>query len=195
MASVLPNPAHATDAPDTITMYGADWCGDCLRAKAFFAENDVAYDFVDLVEHEAGTPIVLARNDGVQKIPVIIYPDNSHLTEPTNDQLAAKLSEMQEGAGEEDAEYSIVENRDEGRFELHRQGEVLSIATFSERSGGVVVIPHVETDPQHRGLGNADRLMDGLLNVLRDTERTVFPACPFAAQFIDEHPEHQDLLA
>lgn len=92
-------------------------------------------------------------------------------------------------------EYSITENRDQGRFELHRQDEVLSIATFSERSGGVVVIPHVETDPQHRGQGNADRLMDGLLNILRESDRKIVPACPFAAQFIDEHPEHQDVLA
>ncbi|KAG1648095.1 hypothetical protein GQR58_030091 [Nymphon striatum] len=31
----------------TITMYGADWCGDCRRAKAWFDEREIAYTYVD----------------------------------------------------------------------------------------------------------------------------------------------------
>jgi hypothetical protein len=32
----------------TITMYGADWCGDCVRAKKFFADNNIDFQKVDL---------------------------------------------------------------------------------------------------------------------------------------------------
>ncbi|NND13841.1 MAG: hypothetical protein HKO10_07745, partial [Acidimicrobiia bacterium] len=32
-----------------IVMYGADWCGDCLRAKSFLNERDIAFAYVDLV--------------------------------------------------------------------------------------------------------------------------------------------------
>jgi glutaredoxin len=36
----------------TITMYGADWCGDCVRAKKFFADNNVDYLWIDLEKDE-----------------------------------------------------------------------------------------------------------------------------------------------
>jgi len=78
----------------TITMYGEDWCGDCVRAKRFFADNKVDYRWVDLENDENKHFIdseVLRRNNGKKSIPVIVFADDSHLTEPTNAQLAAKL--------------------------------------------------------------------------------------------------------
>ena len=78
----------------TITMYGADWCGDCVRAKKFFADNQVEYHWVDLEKNENEKFVeseVLRRNNGKKSIPVIVFDDDSHLTEPTNAQLAEKL--------------------------------------------------------------------------------------------------------
>ncbi len=80
--------------PDSITMYGADWCGDCIRAKAFFDEHEIAFDYVDLVENPEETDEILERNGGIQKIPLIIFPDESFLIEPTNDELDEKMSEF-----------------------------------------------------------------------------------------------------
>lgn len=74
-----------------ITMYGADWCGDCRRAKSFLERNDVAYTYVDLVEHPLLIEEVLERNDGARSIPVIVFSDGSHLTEPSDADLATKL--------------------------------------------------------------------------------------------------------
>ena len=31
-----------------ITLYGADWCPDCLRAKAYLKENNIDFEFVDV---------------------------------------------------------------------------------------------------------------------------------------------------
>jgi len=75
-------------------MYGADWCGDCVRTKKFFADNQVEYYWVDLEKDENEKFVeseVLRRNNGKKSIPVIVFDDDSHLTEPTNDQLAEKL--------------------------------------------------------------------------------------------------------
>jgi len=72
-------------------MYGADWCGDCVRAKKFFADNHVDYLWIDLEKDENkqfGETEVLRRNNGKKSIPVIVFDDDSHLTEPTNAQLA-----------------------------------------------------------------------------------------------------------
>lgn len=78
----------------TITMFGADWCGDCRRAKKFFAENKIDFRWVDLELDENEKFVeseVLRRNNGKKSIPVIVFDDDSHLTEPTNAQLADKL--------------------------------------------------------------------------------------------------------
>ena len=39
-----------------ITMYGTSWCGDCKRAKQFFGEQRVHYDFVE-VDAERARPV------------------------------------------------------------------------------------------------------------------------------------------
>ena len=75
-------------------MYGADWCGDCVRAKKFFADNKVDYQCVVLESDENEKFVeseVLRRNNGKKSIPLIVFNDDSHLTEPTNAQLAEKL--------------------------------------------------------------------------------------------------------
>lgn len=183
---------HEPD-PDTITMYGADWCGDCIRAKAFFDEHEMAYDYVDLVENPDETDVVLEHNGGVQKIPLVMYPDGSFAIEPTNAQLEAKRLELDTASlGTLEG---VVQNASEGQFELRVAGEVVSVASYSERDDGTIVVPHVATDPAHRGKGNAGRLMDGLLEQLRASDRKILPVCPFAAHHINSNPQHQDLVA
>jgi glutaredoxin len=80
--------------PMTITMYGADCCGDCRRAEKFFVDNNIDFQKVDLEldenEHFVESE-VLRRNNGKKAIPVIVFDDDSHPTEPTNAQLAEKL--------------------------------------------------------------------------------------------------------
>ncbi len=33
---------------DTIRIYGADWCGDCLRAKRVLARTGAEYEWIDV---------------------------------------------------------------------------------------------------------------------------------------------------
>lgn len=74
-----------------ILFYGAEWCGDCRRSKAFLEEHDISYTYVDLEEHPALIEEVVRRNDGLRSIPTIVFPDGSHLTEPSDRELGAKL--------------------------------------------------------------------------------------------------------
>jgi mycoredoxin len=76
---------------ENIVMYGADRCGDCRRSKAFLERHGVAFTYVDLEERPEEMQTVIARNGGMRSIPVIVFDDGSHLTEPTNDALATKL--------------------------------------------------------------------------------------------------------
>ncbi|TGO05174.1 glutaredoxin family protein [Serinibacter arcticus] len=73
-----------------VTVYGADWCGDCRRTKAQLDQLAVPYTYVDLVaQPEAATEA--HRISGRTNIPVVVYPDGSHQVEPSNLEVAAKL--------------------------------------------------------------------------------------------------------
>lgn len=74
-----------------IKMYGTAWCGDCHRAKRFLEARRVSYDWIDIEADEAALALVLERNKGRRVVPTIVFPDGSHLAEPTNDELARKL--------------------------------------------------------------------------------------------------------
>lgn len=177
-------------------MYGADWCGDCIRAKAFFDEHEMAFDYVDLVENPDETDVVLEHNGGVQKIPLVIYPDGSFHIEPTNGELETKRLELEtEDQSDGSQQMVVVENANAGRFELHVDGDIVSVADYSAPEDEVVTISHVTTDPDLRGNGFATALMDGVLDQLRASDRKIVPVCPFAARHVRDNPQHQDLLA
>ncbi|MEV1129188.1 glutaredoxin domain-containing protein [Agromyces sp. NPDC049794] len=75
-------------------MYGADWCGDCRRSKALLERHGIDYEYIDLervVEAAARAKAISGRTN----IPVIVFPDGTHLTEPTDAQLRAKLDEAE----------------------------------------------------------------------------------------------------
>ena len=74
-----------------IKLYGTNWCSDCKRAKQFFGEQRVHYDFVDVDADADGMAYVEEVNEGKQIIPVILFEDGSTLVEPSNAQLAEKL--------------------------------------------------------------------------------------------------------
>jgi mycoredoxin len=76
--------------PDRILMFGADWCRDCRRSKALLDREGVEYDYVDVEAVEDGADRAYAIS-GRTQIPVVVFPDGSHLVEPTDPELAAKL--------------------------------------------------------------------------------------------------------
>ena len=76
---------------DAITVYGAYWCPDCRRAKQFLGEHQVPYEWVDIEQDPDAERFVIERNEGKRIIPTIVFRDGSHLVEPSNAQLAAKL--------------------------------------------------------------------------------------------------------
>jgi thioredoxin reductase (NADPH) len=74
-----------------IKMYGTYWCGDCKRAKQFFGEHRVPYEFIDVDGDPEGMAVVERANNGKHVIPVIQFDDGAALIEPSNAELAAKL--------------------------------------------------------------------------------------------------------
>jgi glutaredoxin-like protein len=77
-----------------ITMYGADWCGDCRRSKRLLEELDVQVTHIDVVADESAAAKVIEINGGAQSIPVLVFSDGTHLTEPSDNDLKAKLQAL-----------------------------------------------------------------------------------------------------
>jgi mycoredoxin len=77
-------------APDRILMFGAEWCRDCRRSKALLDSRGVEYDYVDLESVADGADRAYAVS-GRTNIPVVVFPDGTHLVEPTDPELAARL--------------------------------------------------------------------------------------------------------
>jgi mycoredoxin len=74
-----------------ITMYGAAWCGDCRRSKRFLDSRNVEYVYIDIETDVEASDKVVEINGGMRSIPVIIFPDGTHITEPSDIDLEAKL--------------------------------------------------------------------------------------------------------
>jgi len=77
-----------------ITVYSADWCGDCRRSKRLLAKLNVEYKLIDVESDLTAADKVREINGGMQSIPVIVFDDGTHLTEPSDDALTAKLQEL-----------------------------------------------------------------------------------------------------
>ena len=75
-------------------MYGAEWCGDCRRSKKFLDGNNVAYNYVDVEADASASDKVIEINGGMRSIPVIVFADGTHLTEPSDIALKAKLTSL-----------------------------------------------------------------------------------------------------
>ena len=81
---------------NTIEFYGADWCPDCQRAKAYLKENNVDFNFIDVDLDKDATARVESINKGKRIIPTLIINGKSY-TNPDNAILAATLGINKQG--------------------------------------------------------------------------------------------------
>ena len=81
---------------EDIKLYGADWCPDCRRAKAFLKENNVYYTFIDVDLDESAIKKVESINNGKRIIPTLIINGKSY-TNPDNATLGSVLGVNEEG--------------------------------------------------------------------------------------------------
>lgn len=75
-------------------MYSADWCGDCRRSKRLLDGLNVKYQLIDVEADKTAADKVIAINGGNRSIPVIVFEDGTHLTEPSDIALKQKLVDL-----------------------------------------------------------------------------------------------------
>jgi glutaredoxin-like protein len=80
-------------ADAAITMYGAEWCGDCRRSKRLLDSLGVAYEYIDVANDDAGKDVAI-EICGKQSIPVITFSDGTFVVEPSDIDLRAKIEAL-----------------------------------------------------------------------------------------------------
>ena len=88
----------------------------------------------------------------------------------------------------------VRHDSERSRYELVVDDEVAGLAEYYE-SDGVLVFLHTEVDFHRQGQGFGSTLVQGALDAVRHSGRTIVARCPFVAHFLDEHPEYRDLVA
>jgi mycoredoxin len=86
----MPDPA-ALPAVSSVTVYGADWCGDCRRTKRWLLASGIEWTWIDR-DADPAVRAMLA-DAGYLAIPVVVLPDGTVLVEPSDRALAEALAD------------------------------------------------------------------------------------------------------
>ncbi len=74
-----------------VSLFGADWCPDCRRAKSFLQDNSINFEFIDVDKNDWAAVKVEEINNGKRIIPTILI-DGTAYTNPDNAKLTKLLS-------------------------------------------------------------------------------------------------------
>jgi len=81
-----------TDANVKIKIYGTNWCGDTRRARRFFDEQQIDYEWIDIDQDRTAADYVKSVNNGYRSVPTIVFPDGTMLVEPSRMELMEKFN-------------------------------------------------------------------------------------------------------
>jgi|SRR4051794_25043079 predicted GNAT family acetyltransferase len=88
-----------------------------------------------------------------------------------------------------------AQNQERHRYEAFVDGELAGFAEY-RLGDGVIDFTHTEVDDAFEGHGVGSTLArEALDDVRRQGGRRVIASCPFIKEWIENHPDYQDLLA
>ena len=77
--------------PEQLTVYTSRFCGHSRAVEQFLKGQNVPATFICIDDDAKARQKVVALNNGYASVPTLIFPDGTHLTEPSTRQLRAKL--------------------------------------------------------------------------------------------------------
>ena len=75
---------------DGIRVMGSEWSPGSFAAKEFLSLNRVPYEWVDVDRDATARALAQSLAGDLARLPVVVFPDGSHLVAPTQVELAAK---------------------------------------------------------------------------------------------------------
>jgi mycoredoxin len=82
----------AAGTTDAIIVYSTPWCGYCTRLKRQLDQVGVPYREVDIMDDAEAAARVMSVNGGNRTVPTVVFPDGSALTNPSLQEVTARLA-------------------------------------------------------------------------------------------------------
>ncbi len=92
MPATVPSVVERIPVPASVTMYSTVWCGYCRRLKDQMDREGISFEVVDIEDDAAAAELVMQVNGGNQTVPTLVFPDGSALTNPSLNDVKAKLA-------------------------------------------------------------------------------------------------------
>jgi mycoredoxin len=80
-----------------LTMYTTQWCGFCRNLKNQLARVGIEMAEVDIERDPAAAEFVMSVNGGNQTVPTVVFPNGSVMTNPSANQVRARLDALNAG--------------------------------------------------------------------------------------------------
>lgn len=88
----------------------------------------------------------------------------------------------------------VVDNADQGRFELYRGSELVGWLYYTHLRPDRYALLHTEVEASHQHQGVASAMIRQVLDQIRGRGGTVTAICPFVADYFSRTTENADLL-
>lgn len=88
----------------------------------------------------------------------------------------------------------LIDNTAEGRFELHRAGDLVGWLHYTHLRPNRYALQHTEVDSSHRHQGVASAMVRHVLEEIRTREGTVTGICPFVVDYLSRTTRYTDLV-
>ena len=87
------------------------------------------------------------------------------------------------------------EQKKKGAFYVDDNGDRVGELTYLRSGPGKITIDHTEVSEKFRGEGIGQDLVAAAVEMARENDLKIVPACPYAKKIIDETPAYKDVLA
>lgn len=79
-------------AAGSVVMYSTTWCGYCRRLKTQLDSVGIAFEEINVEEVPGTAEFVEQVNGGNRVVPTVVFPDGSTATNPSLNEVKARLS-------------------------------------------------------------------------------------------------------
>lgn len=80
--------------PEMLKLFGHAACPMVAPIRGLLARSKVEYDYINIRKDVDAAAYVREINNGYESVPTLLFPDGSTLTEPSVNQLKAKLESL-----------------------------------------------------------------------------------------------------
>lgn len=89
---------------------------------------------------------------------------------------------------------ALIDNTDEGRFELYRDDHVVGWVYYTHLRPNRYALKHTEVESTHRHQGVADAMVRRILDEIRTRGATITAICPFVVDYLSRTSRYADLI-